>query len=162
MDEDTDSIQAETTPASQPAQAGPNLRVLANGAVYDERQHKIVKMNPEMNPHVITKENSQIMHQKRREQTRLRLMSGMKKGLGAPTFGYAVELIGEAQAMLAADASKGRASTYAFRTLWEALGLWHTAGDDTGTQPGLTVSMTGEVANELMRMLAERAGRENG
>jgi hypothetical protein len=133
------------------------LRTLSNGAVYDEDQHKIVKMLPEQNPWKITKETSQLMHEKRREQTRKRILAGLRDGLDVGNWGEAVQVMASAQAKLAADPAKGRAATYAFRTILESASLWP---EKQGTElpPDSILVNVGDHIAGLLADLAYRRG----
>jgi len=90
-------------------------RELRNGAVYDREVRHIVAMQPAKNAAVITKENSQSMHDLRRAQTRDAILAGIAEGTGKLTWQGGIQAMSEAMAKLVV--AGGNRSPEAFRVL---------------------------------------------
>ena len=107
-------------------------KLCKNGAVYDYEAKKYCAMVPENNPHSITVDNTEDMHERRREQTKLVLLEAIASGM--PTWQAGLKNIAGAQVKLAKSWQKhGRASTEAARWLISTAGLGEQADKSPST-----------------------------
>jgi hypothetical protein len=142
IEQTTDNIQADTGELSvQQAADVPDMpldtspgngryKQLSNGAVYDLEKKRIASIDNSINPHAITKENSQAMHQRRAElilEAQEYAREGIAKHLGKKTY---LEAHGEMAGNMAdlgkewkSDPKQARASVEATRLAWQAAGV---------------------------------------
>jgi hypothetical protein len=156
---------SEQTELAQPGelQERPaNTRILSNGAVYDMDRHRIAGNPPGGTLNKITTQTTQEMHERRREQARLKYIAGMKRGLKVPTFGAAIECIGEAQAQIAADPARGRAATYAMVESFKFLDLAPDKHENPVNQPAMTLTLSAAAVDQVLELARRGLERDNG
>jgi hypothetical protein len=124
------------------------LNVLKNGALQDPVTGKIVKPGRP----VITSENAHEFHRMRREKAIAAIQRGIITGTNAKTPFQGLSMIAAAQARLAMDEKRGRASTEAFKALLVAGGFVPSKHDVSALSAN-TVTVT--LSNDALLRLAD-------
>lgn len=145
---------SQETAAPSGIQLKPGQRLLKNGAVYDHNTGRIVANNPALNPHVITKENTQRYHQMRRERYFEAAQRGVISGSGADRrdIDSAVEAIYHVQTKIATNEMAGRSSTEAARFVVSTAGL---APDRKELSKDEARDIGAGIVSELFRILQD-------
>ena len=133
----------------------PNVRVLANGAVYDLDKGRIVA-NPGGGTHAITSENARALIHKRWADYHAAAEDGVALGTKRDTSVLGWGYIVERQSELAVDIKQGRSSTEAARFVRDSLGL---SQDHDAGGASIRLDVSGEALELLLQaVLAWRDG----
>ena len=144
--------------ASQPA--GANVKVLANGAVYDLDAGRIVAMAPGGGSTGITQANTGEMARLRAEKYRRSAAAGLARIHPSNTPIAAWSYIVEKQSELATMIDKGRSSTEAARFVGGAIGILGSGGAAGANSGGDTVNIS--VPGAFLRGLLDDLRRARG
>lgn len=132
--------------------AGGELRVLANGAVYDMNVKRIVA-NPGGGSTAITQAQSSAYHDLRRAKRIEIAQRGIELGTGATRWDIGAVDIIAAQSRLALDITKGRGSTEAARLVLGAAELLPERGQDAGGGPAVRLELSQGAVESLAGLL---------
>ena len=148
-----ESIQGEIVEYPEPP---PGVKVLKNGAGYANGRIAYGPGTYGPNPTAITKENTQLFHQRRLEKAVQAASQGMVKALpgnGKTEFDAWVE-INRAQTALAMSQERGRASTEAAKFVGNAARLLpdrRRADNDNGTGDKITVQIPEHIVIAMLQ-----------